>query len=57
MSADTLHLLEQALRDTEAVERENRRTGTPESRAFDVGRVDALRQALAIVESGAWSRA
>lgn len=41
--------LREALEHAEQIERENRATGTPESKAYDAGRVDGLREAYQIV--------
>ena len=49
-----LERLFQAVDHAEQIERENRETGTPESKAYDAGRVSGMRDIIDIVrrESG-----
>lgn len=44
-----LDQLSQAVDHAEQIERENRGTGTPESKAFDAGRVSGMRDMLELV--------
>lgn len=49
MTQELLDSLNQEIDHAEQIERENRKSGTPESKAYDAGRITGMRDLLDLV--------